>query len=200
MVLSGDSDFSEGSQCRWGKERRIKKRKKTRKKKRPTRRARVKMEMQKNKQVRLSMGGGQVATHNGRLGLTTRWQIRPTRKSGQIVQNVELTYAGQTRKFAERFPVSTKSKHDSLTIPVEVLDSPGGYSMEATAWYVPAAKAGAYIKSMPVKGTVGQQWWGNAFGCKGHLDVPAAATYHRSFHMVWDGGSAEPRVVKRTGF
>ena len=231
VALSGDSDFCEGSQCRWGKKQRRKKkrtrvRKNKSKKERKTRRTEIQKKTSnttmktktetktshmtpkldavdnrgKTGQVRLSMGGGQLATHNSRVGLTTRWQLSPKRKSGQIVQNVELTYAGETRRFAERFPVSTKSKYDSLTISVEALESPGGYTMEAVAWYVPAANVGDYIKSMPVKGTIGKQWWGNTFGRKGHLDVPAFATYHRSFQMVWDGGGAQPRVVKRKGF
>ena len=44
-----------------------------------------------------------------------------------------------------------------------------------------------------------KEWWGNAYGRKGHLDAPAFATYHRSFQMVWDGNGEMPRVVKRTG-
>ena len=229
VALSGDSDFSEGSLCRWGKKQRHKK-KRTRARKKKSKKERKTRTIQKKKsnttmkpktetktshmtpelgaigntgkagQVRLRMGGGQLTTHNGRVGLTTRWQLSPKRKSGQIVQNVELAYAGETRRFTERFPVSTKSRYDSLTVSVEALESPGGYTMEAVAWYVPAANAGDYIKSMPVKGTIGKQWWGSTFGRKGHLDVPAFATYHRSFQMVWDGGGAQPRVVKRKGF
>ena len=131
--------------------------------------------------------------------MRNKWLVN--RKHGQIVQNVTLTYDGETVEFVERFPVSKKAKYDSLSIAKSDLNSPGSYILETEAWHVTGDEAKRFASALPDRGKVNVDWWGNTFGREGHMKPPhGSKTYKRSLHMNWKGGGSMPAVTKQTGF
>ena len=134
-----------------------------------------------------------------RIGMRNKWLVN--RKHGQIVQNVTLTYDGQTVEFVERFPVSKKAKYDSLSIAKSDLNSPGTYILETEAWHVTGDEAKRFASALPDRGKVNIDWWGNTFGREGHMKPPEGSkTYKRSLHMNWKGDGSMPTVTKQAGF
>ena len=92
-----------------------------------------------------------------RIGMRNKWLVN--RKHGQIVQNVTLTYDGQTVEFVERFPVSKKAKYDSLSIAKSDLNSPGTYILETEACHVTGDEAKRFASALPDRGKVNVDWW-----------------------------------------